>query len=166
MQKRESKMYSFFAYALAGTLLFVSLVASRKKTIAALKKAWRSFEIILPELIAIMLFVGLLIALLNPQTISKIIGKNSGPLGLLIASTIGSITLIPGFVAFPMAAMLLENGAGLSQIALFVSTLMMVGVVTFPVEKKYFGAKLTVMRNAMAFGFSFLVAGLMGLILK
>jgi hypothetical protein len=42
---------------------------------------------------------------------------------------------------------------------------MMVGVVTFLVEKKYLGTRLTIMRNVMAFGFSFIVAGLMGMIL-
>ncbi len=159
-------MYSVFIYALTGALLLISLVVSRKKTLLALKKAWKSFEKILPELIAIMLFVGLLIALLDPGTISALLGDNSGVLGLLIASVVGSITLIPGFVAFPMADMLLNNGAGITQIALFISTLMMVGVVTFPVERKYFGTKLTVLRNSFAFGFSFLVAGLMGMILR
>lgn len=159
-------MYSVFIYTLTGALLLISLVVSRKKTLLALKKAWKSFENILPELIAIMLFVGLLIALLDPGTISALLGDNSGVLGLLIASVVGSITLIPGFVAFPMADMLLNNGAGITQIALFISTLMMVGVVTFPVERKYFGTKLTVLRNAFAFAFSFVVAGLMGAILR
>ena len=159
-------MYSIVIYIITGVLLLISFMASRKKTLLALKKAWKSFEKILPELIAIMLFVGLLIALLDPGTISALLGDNSGFLGLLIASVVGSITLIPGFVAFPMAAMLLNNGAGITQIALFISTLMMVGVVTFPVERKYFGTKLTVLRNSFAFGFSFLVAGLMGMILR
>ena len=158
-------MYSIVIYLITGSLLVISLIGSRKKTLMALKKAWRSFEGILPELIAILLFIGLLIALLNPETISQLLGESSGVWGLLIASVVGSITLIPGFVAFPTAAMLLDNGAGITQIALFISTLMMVGVVTFPVEKKYFGSGLTIMRNVMAFVFSFIVAGLMGMIL-
>jgi len=158
-------MYSVIIYAVTGLLLLVSLIKSRKKTLLALKKAWTSFERILPELIAIMLFVGLLIALLNPETISQLLGESSGVWGLMIASIVGSITLIPGFVAFPTAAILVGNGAGITQIALFISTLMMVGVATFPVEKKYFGSRLTIIRNVMAFGFSFIVAGLMGMIL-
>ncbi|WP_110990725.1 MULTISPECIES: permease [unclassified Mesotoga] len=158
-------VYSIVIYLITGSLLVISLIGSRKKTLMALKKAWRSFEGILPELIAILLFIGLLIALLNPDTISQLLGESSGVWGLLIASVVGSITLIPGFVAFPTAAMLLDNGAGIPQIALFISTLMMVGVVTFPVEKKYFGSGLTIMRNVMAFVFSFIVAGLMGMIL-
>ena len=159
-------MYSVGLYIATAVLLVVSFAANRKKTVSALRKAWKSFERILPELMAIMLFVGLLIALLDPETISSLLGESSGLSGLLIASIVGSITLIPGFVAFPTAAMLLNSGAGITQIALFISTLMMVGVVTFPVERKYFGTRLTLTRNSMAFAFSFLVAGIMGLVLK
>jgi len=103
-------VYSIVIYLITGSLLVISLIGSRKKTLMALKKAWRSFEGILPELIAILLFIGLLIALLNPDTISQLLGESSGVWGLLIASVVGSITLIPGFVAFPTAAMLLDNG--------------------------------------------------------
>lgn len=106
--------------------------------------------------------IGIALALLNPEIVSKIIGKQSGWLGVLLAAVVGSITLIPGFVAFPMAAMVLKNGAGLMQIAAFVSTLMMVGVVTLPVEIKYFGKKLAMYRNGIAFVFSFLVAYVIG----
>jgi ABC-type multidrug transport system permease subunit len=52
------------------------------------------------------------------------------------------------------------------QIAVFISTLMMVGVVTMPVEIKYFGRKLSIYRNLLAFFFSFLVAWVIGVIVK
>lgn len=58
---------------------------------------------------------------------------------MLIAGLVGSITLIPGFVAFPLAAALLDNVAGYMQIAVFISTLMMVGIVTIPLEIRSFG---------------------------
>jgi len=61
-----------------------------------------------------------------------------------------------------MAAMLLNNGAGYMQIGAFVSTLMMVGIVTLPVEIKYFGRRLTSTRNILAFLFSFVVAYIIG----
>ena len=81
---------------------------------------------------------------------------------MLFAASIGAITLIPGFVAFPLAAALLKSGAGYMQIGAFVSTLMMVGIVTLPVEIKYFGKKATIIRNSAAFVFSLLVALVMG----
>ena len=75
---------------------------------------------------------------------------------------VGSVTLIPGFLAFPMAALLLQNGAGAMQIGAFVSTPMMVGVITLPVEIKYLGRKVAALRNLMAFCFSLLVALVIG----
>jgi uncharacterized membrane protein YraQ (UPF0718 family) len=131
---------------------------SREKTKKALIKAWKSFENILPLLLGVISMVGILIAVLNTQVISKLIGSNSGYLGVAISSIVGAITLIPGFIAFPTAALLLENGAGYMQIAAFISSLMMVGVVTLPMEFKYFGKKISIVRNILAFLFSFLVA--------
>ena len=155
-------MSNYILYGITILLLGISYYKDKKKTKMALKKAWKAFENILPEFLTVIMFVGVLLAVLNPQVISKIIGNNSGWFGVIIAAIVGAITLIPGFVAFPTAAMLLQNGAGYMQIGAFVSTLMMVGVVTIPVETKYFGKKLTLLRNLFAFIFSFLVAYIIG----
>ncbi len=149
-------------YILTVILLIVSYSKDKKKTKLSLKKAWKSFENILPQMLGILASVGIIIAFLNPQTISKIIGSSSGYLGVALAAIVGSITLIPGFIAFPTAAILLENGAGYMQIGAFISSLMMVGLLTIPVETMYFGRKSTVLRNAMAFLFSFIVAFILG----
>lgn len=58
--------------------------------------------------------------------------------------------------------MLLKSGAGYMQIGAFISALMMVGIVTFPVEVKYFGKKVALLRNVLAFLFSFLVTFVIG----
>lgn len=149
-------------YIVTASLLGFSFFKDKKKTKMALKKAWKAFENILPEFLVVILFVGILLAVINPEMISKIIGSDSGWFGVILAAVVGAITLIPGFVAFPTAAMLLNSGAGYMQIGAFVSTLMMVGVVTMPVEIKYFGKKLTFYRNLLAFLFSFIVAYVIG----
>jgi len=155
-------IFTYAFYGAAGILLVLSLVKDRKKTRTALLKAWKAFENILPQFLAILFLAGILLAFLTPETISRIIGRKSGWLGVVGAALVGSVTLIPGFLAFPMAALLLKNGAGAMQIGAFVSTLMMVGVITLPVEIKYLGRKVAFLRNLMAFGFSFLVALVIG----
>ena len=145
-------------YIITISLLGLSYYKDKGKTKKALKKAWKAFENILPQFLGVIVLVGMMLAVFNAEVISKIIGVESGWYGTLISALVGAITLIPGFVAFPTAAMLLENGAGYMQIGAFVSTLMMVGVVTLPVEVKYFGKRLTFTRNILAFLFSFLVA--------
>lgn len=149
-------------YILTAVLLIVSFSKDRLKTKKALKKAWKSFENILPQMLSIITSVGLIIAFLNPQVISQIIGSSSGYFGVVLAAIVGSITLIPGFIAFPTASILLENGAGYMQIGAFISSLMMVGLLTIPVEIGFFGKKSTLMRNSLAFVFSFIVAAIIG----
>ena len=158
-------MFTYVLYALAITGLLVSFIKDKKKTKMALKKAWKSFENILPQLLTVMIIIGFALAVLSPQTISKLIGSESGMFGVIAAALIGSITLIPGFVAFPLAAALLENGAGYTQITAFVSTLMMVGIITIPMETNVLGKKLTMTRNIAAFVFSIAAALVMGVIL-
>lgn len=155
-------MFSNILYILAVTLLLISLVKDKHKTKKALIKSWKAFTNLLPQLLAIFVFVGILLTLVDSATISKLLGEKSGLIGVLLASVLGSITLMPGFVAFPLAANLLENGAGYVQMAVFISTLMMVGIATLPLESKYFGRKIALIRNGLAFLFSFVVAMVIG----
>ncbi len=158
-------MFTTMLYFLAGVLLLISFVKDKEKSLLALKKAWKSFENILPLFLSIILIIGMMLAFLSPQEISKLIGQQSGWLGIIVAAIIGSITLIPGFVTFPLAASLLKSGAGFTQIIVFISTSMMVGIVTMPVEIKYFGRKAAYIRNSLAFIFSFIVAAVLGVVL-
>ncbi|QUH28775.1 permease [Vallitalea guaymasensis] len=155
-------MSSYIMYLVAVTLLIISYYKDKKKTKKALKKAWKSFNNILPQFLGVILFVGILLSIFDAEFISKIIGARSGWIGVIASAVVGAITLIPGFVAFPTAAMLLESGAGYMQIGAFISALMMVGVITAPVEIKYFGKKLTIIRNVLAFVFCFIVAYIIG----
>lgn len=151
-------MQTIIFYSLAGVLLVVSAIKDRAKTRMSLKRAWKSFENILPQMLGMILFVGLIVAFLSPEVISRILGGSSGWVGVLIAAIIGSVSLIPAFVAFPMAKILLDHGAGYMQLAAFVSTLTMVGILTLGLEIKFFGKKFTIWRNVLAFLFALVIA--------
>ena len=153
-------------YSATAALLLLSFLKDKEKTRKALMKAWKAFENILPQFLVVILLVSLLLSLLDHQMILRIIGSESGWLGVLLAAIVGAVTLIPGFVAFPTAALLVNGGAGYMQIGAFISTLMMVGIVTLPVEMQYFGKKLALYRNALAFVFSFLVAFVIGQVME
>ena len=132
-------------------MLVLSWRSDKRKTISALKKGFKAFENLLPQFLPIILLIGITLAVLDPSTISRILGKESGLMGMALAAIIGSVALIPGFIAFPLAASLLAAGAGYGQIAMLVTTLMMVGVVTLPLEATYFGKRLAIERNVLAF---------------
>ena len=158
-------MFTYILYGVAGTCLAISFCKDREKTKMALRKAWKSLENILPQFLSILILIGLVLAILSPDTISLLLGTRSGIWGVIGAAVVGSITLVPGFVAFPLAASLLKNGAGYMQIAAFVSTLMMVGVVTLPLEITTFGKRAAIIRNIASFAFSFVVAFVMGVVM-
>jgi uncharacterized membrane protein YraQ (UPF0718 family) len=151
-------------YAFIVLLFSISFTKDKKKTKKALNKAWKSLENILPEFLFVIVIVGIVIAFLNPNIISHLVGKESGWFGVILCNLVGSITLMPGMIAFPTAAMMLDNGAGYMQIGAFISSLMMVGIVTFPIEKKYFGVKVAVVRNLLGLLIALIVAVVTGIV--
>jgi len=159
-------MFSIILYVFAALGLLASFIKDKDKTKQAILKAWKSFYNLLPDFAGILALVGLALTVLSPESISQLIGAQSGVVGMVLASLIGAITLIPGFVAFPLAYSLLQKGAGVMQVGVFVSTLMMVGFITMPLEKKHFGAKATYLRNGLSFVYSFLVALLLGVVVR
>jgi len=151
-------------YIIAVVFLIVSYGKDKNKTKVALKKSWKAFINIFPAMAGVLALMGLILTVLSPDIISKLIGERTGFLGMITTSIVGAVTLIPGFIAFPLANSLLERGAGITQIAVFISTLMMVGVVTTPLEANYFGKKETILRNTFSYVFSFVVALIIGMV--
>ncbi|GAB6169882.1 hypothetical protein JCM1393_23420 [Clostridium carnis] len=159
-------MTGFVLYTLAFILLFISFLRSSEKTLKALKISFKSFENIMPQFLSIIITIGVILSLLDPETISKIIGNNSGFLGVFMASILGSITMMPTFVAFSTGNSLLQSGAGYPQVAALISTLTLVGIMTFSLESKYIGKKAAFLRNFLAFLFSFIVAFILGKVMS
>lgn len=144
-------MTSIILYSMAGLALLISFFKDQEKSKKSLRIAWNQFIKLLPSVISIMLFIGITLAILDNEAISKIIGEQSGIAGVLIALVLGSVTLIPSFVAFPLGGALLNAGAGYPQVAALVSTVMAVGIITIPTEIKYFTKSLAIKRNVSAF---------------
>lgn len=155
-------MDALILYPIAAICLLWSYLKNRQKTRTAMEKAFKAFENILPQFLVVLILVAMAMAVLDTATISFVLGRDSGAWGVLAASLVGAVTLIPGFVAFPAAAALLQGGAGATQIAAFVSSLMMVGVVTLPLEIQFFGKRAAFLRNFLAYGFSLIAAVFVG----
>jgi len=152
-------------YGLLIVGLIASLVKSREKTIKALRIAGKAFSKSAPSLLTVLGIVGLTLGILTPETIAKLVGSEAGFMATLIASVMGAVTLIPSLVAFPLAGSLLRSGATVMTISAFVTTLVMVGVVTAPMEIKELGRKFTLLRNGFGLIAALLIAGVMGVLL-
>jgi len=142
---------TYLLYALTLVLLVFSFFKDKNKTIKGLKKGMKMFFKILPVLVPLFLFVGILLTIVTPDFISSILGDDSGILGMAIALIIGSITFMPPFVAYPLGVDLLNNGAAYPQVAGLLVTLMSVGLVYFAAESKFFSKKSAVIRNFVSF---------------
>jgi len=145
--------------------LIFSVVRSRKKTKESLKIALKTFLRILPIIIIIVVFIGFLLGFLPPEIISRVVGEQTGFLGMLVTAVLGSVLFIPALIAFPLAASLLTGGASIMSVAALITTLTMVGVVTLPLELREMGKKITILRNVFSFIFALIIALIMGVIL-
>lgn len=159
-------MTSYILYVLCIIALLISFLKDKEKTKKAIINGFKSFEKIMPQFLSIVIVISIILVILKPEIISKLIGKHSGYLGVLLSSVIGSITVMPTFVAFSISNILLKNGAGYAQISALISTLTMVGLLTFTLEADYIGKKAAFYRNFLAFLFSFIVAIFMGGVFK
>ena len=154
----------YILFALTGTGLILSLLKDRGKTMDALKTAWKKFSKILPAFLTVLILISVILYLLPDHVISAALAGRNKYLSLLSASLIGSITMMPGFVAYPLCGILLKKGVSYMVLSGFTTTLMMVGILTIPLERKYFGIKVTVIRNVTGFLMALTVALITGLI--
>jgi uncharacterized membrane protein YraQ (UPF0718 family) len=152
-----------YLYIIAGLALLGSLCFSREKTVRSLKIAARRFIHILPAFIVMLILISVVIYLVPDEVISRYLGGSDKFISVILASILGSVTFLPGFIAFPLAGILLQKGVAYMVIAAFTTTLMMVGVLTAPVEKAYFGMRVTVIRNVLGFFIALVVAVMIGL---
>lgn len=155
-------MTSYILYGLCIMLLLISFSKDKEKTKKAVKNGLKSWEKIMPQFLSITIVISIILAILKPEIISNLIGESSGILGVLLSSVIGSIAIMPTFVAFSTGNTLIQSGAGYAQVSALISTLTMVGLLTYTLESEYIGKKAAFYRNFLAFLFSFIVAAFMG----
>ena len=146
-------MTSIILYSLAIILLIISFIKDKSKTKEAI------------IFLCIIISVGILLSFFTTDTISKILGNSSGFWGIILADIIGAIAMMPTFVAFSLGNTLLLNGAGYSQVGTLVSSLVLIGLMTFPLEAKYIGKRAALLRNLIAFLFSIIVGIILGRIM-
>ena len=148
----------YYLYSITGLALLISVIIDRKKTTAAVKISYKKFVNILPAFLIMLIFVSLVLFFVPDKMISNYLGNNDKFTGIALASLFGSITLMPGFIAYPLCGILLEKGVSYMVLAAFSTTLMMVGILTYPIEKEYFGAKVTIIRNVISLLIALIVA--------
>jgi len=145
--------------------LFLSFVKNKQKTKQAVKIAVKMFMNILPTILVIVVLVGLLLGFVPHAVISKFMGNQSGIVGIFVSALLGAILYIPSIVSFPLAASFLKAGASVTAVAIFITTLTMIGFVTLPLEIKELGKKIALLRNGISLFLAILIGLIIGAIL-
>jgi uncharacterized membrane protein YraQ (UPF0718 family) len=148
----------------AGFLIF-SFVKDKSKTKEALKSALGMGKGMLISILSIIFAIGLLLTIFPPESIAAFVEKQNVLVATISAAILGTVTLVPAFIAFPLVGTLISGGVGIIPSVAFLTTLTMVGVVTFPLEIKAFGKKFTFVRNGLSFIFAIVIALVMGVII-
>ena len=158
-------IFTIILWIITGVALVWSLKKDKKKTLNTMKMAKGMMKNMIGQIIGILFLIGLILTFIPPETISSVLGKSNLFLSTIISALVGSITLIPAFVAFPLVGSFVDVGASIMPAVAFLTTLTMVGVVTFPLEKQEFGLKFTATRNLVSFVFAIIIAVAMGVIM-
>jgi uncharacterized membrane protein YraQ (UPF0718 family) len=152
-------------WIIGGILFIIAIPKGKGGAKESMKKSRGMMKNMLGDIIGIIFLIGLLLTFIPPQTIKTVLGSENVVFSSLVAALIGSVTLIPAFVAFPLVGSFVDAGASIVPGVAFLTTLTMVGVVTFPLEKKEFGLKFALSRNVLSFSAAIVIAVLMGVIL-
>ncbi len=144
--------------------VIVSFCFDYRRTLKALKIAGKKMKKILPSFALMLMFVSVVLYILPEKVILATLDNESRGLSLLLASSIGSVSVLPGFIAFPLCRLLLQKGVTYMVLSAFSTTLMMVGLVSIPIEIKYFGVKISILRNLVSLLIALIIALVTGLI--
>jgi len=142
----------------------ISVITDHKKTLEGIKRGFMQFAKLVPTLFTIIIMISIVLYFTPNEVLIKYLGTEAGVLAYGSAAIIGSIALIPGFIAYPLAGLLVKSGVSYAVISIFITTLIMVGIMTLPIESKYFGRKTAILRNILSLAGSLVIGTIMALI--
>jgi len=128
--------------------------------ILALKSAGGILLQVLPMLIFVFIIAGAIQYVLPMELVAKWVGTGSGMRGILIGTLAGGITPGGPMVSMPIAAGLLEAGAGIGTMVAFMTGWSLWAFSRIPLEVGLMGWKFTAVRLACTFFFP-VIAGLL-----
>lgn len=158
-------IFTISLWGITGIAFIMSLVKNKQKTFNSMKMARGMMKNMMGQIVGILFLIGSILTFIPPEMIKNVLGKSNLFLSTVVSALLGSITLIPAFVAFPLVGSFVDVGASIVPAVAFLTTLTMVGVVTFPLEKQEFGLKFAATRNILSFIFAIVIALAMGVIM-
>ncbi|MFP4202203.1 MAG: permease [Candidatus Acetothermia bacterium] len=111
---------------------------------------------------AVMILMGLFKVWVSKDMVVKYLGKASGLKGILIAVLLGSTPTGPLYVAFPLAAAMIDKGARILNIVVFLSAWACIKIPQEMIEIQFLGVKFMAARLVL----TILLVSVMGLVIE
>ena len=131
---------------LAVVLVLVGYGQGGGQHVAGLKSAIAMFIQILPLLMFAFVIAGMVPVLLPKALLAKWVGTESGFRGILLGSIAGGLAPGGPYVSLPLAAGLLNSGAGIGTMVAFVTGWSLWAVGRLPMEIGILGWRFTLIR--------------------
>ena len=139
--------------ALAVILFLIGYYKGGGQHIIGMKSGLRMTVQILPLLIFSFIAAGMVQVLVPQQLLSKWVGAESGMRGILIGTVAGALAPGGPYVSLPVAAGLLQAGAGVGTMFAFPTGWSLWAVSRLPMEVGIMGWRFTLIRIASTFFF-------------
>jgi uncharacterized membrane protein YraQ (UPF0718 family) len=139
--------------ALAVILFLMGYYKGGGQHIIGMKSGLRMTAQILPLLIFSFIAAGMVQVLVPQQLLSKWVGTESGMRGIFIGTVAGSLAPGGPYVSLPVAAGLLQAGAGVGTMVAFLTGWSLWAVSRLPMEVGIMGWRFTLIRIASTFFF-------------
>lgn len=158
-------VFTLSLWIITAIAFIISIIKDKHKTLNSMGMAKGMMKNMIGEIMAILFLIGLILTFIPPETIKEVSEKSNVFISTIISAVVGSITLIPAFVAFPLVGSLVDAGINIMPAVAFLTTLTMVGLVTFPIEQEEFGGKFAITRNILSFIFAIIISLAMGVVM-
>ena len=114
----------------------ISIIKDKEKTINSMKRSKKMMGSMMGQIVGILFLIGLILTFVPPELIRDYLGGSNTILSAILAAVLGRVTLTPAFVAFPLVGSIVDMGASIMPAVAFLTTLTMVGLVTFNWKKE------------------------------
>ena len=143
---------------LAGILTIIAYMKDPHLPMEGLKDGWKLFWGIFPALVFAFIAAGMIGRVLPRELMTRLLGEDSGMLGLLTGTLAGALTPGGPFVQFPIVAALLKSGAGIAPLMAYISAWSLLGMNRFLIyEVNLLGWRLALCRLAVSLVFPIII---------
>lgn len=117
------------------------------------------------RLFSIFIIIGILQNFISKENMSSFLIKFSGLKGILVGFLTGSIMMGPVASGYPIAEYVKNNGGSIGLITAFLTSWVLLGIISISMEFKNLGTKFTILRNICSFIIIILISIIMEIIL-